>query len=108
MISATSACSRISPSAVTADVHTLAGSRAIALVSHDVEFVALCADSVLLLGEGEVVVSGPTGEVLGDSLLFSTQVGKLFPGSGWLTVADVERAVAARGPALPAAAGQEG
>ncbi|HEY1014497.1 MAG TPA: ABC transporter ATP-binding protein, partial [Herpetosiphonaceae bacterium] len=73
-----------------------AAGRAIALVSHDVEFVALCADSALLLGEGEVVVSGPTSEVLGDSLLFSTQIGKLFPGSGWLTVADLERALAAR------------
>ncbi len=63
--------------------------RAVLVVTHDVEFVALCAQHVVLLGEGEVVVTGSTASVLGDSLLFSTQVGKLFPGSGWLTVAEV-------------------
>ncbi len=66
-----------------------AAGRGVVLVTHDVEFVALCAGRVVLLGEGEVVVEGPTVEVLGDSLLFSTQVGKLFPRSGWLTVDDV-------------------
>ncbi len=66
-----------------------AAGRGVVLVTHDVEFVALCAGRVVLLGEGEVVVEGPTVEVLGDSLLFSTQVGKLFPRSGWLTVEDV-------------------
>jgi energy-coupling factor transport system ATP-binding protein len=70
-----------------------AAGRGIVLVSHDVEFVALCADRVVLLGEGEVVVAGAPVEVLGDSLLFSTQVGKLFPGTGWLTVADVAAAL---------------
>lgn len=61
----------------------------IIVVTHDVEFVALCAQRVVLLGEGEVVVEGTPQVVLGDSLLFSTQVGKLFPKFGWLSVADV-------------------
>ncbi len=62
--------------------------RAIILVTHDVELVAEVADRVALLANGEVAVSGPTRTVLGDSLIFSTQVGKLY-GNGLLTVADV-------------------
>jgi hypothetical protein len=30
-------------------------------------------------------------DVLGDSLIFSSQVAKLFPGTGWLTVEDTLR-----------------
>ncbi len=63
-------------------------SRAIILVTHDVELVAEVADRVALLANGEVAVSGPTRVVLGDSLIFSTQVGKLY-GNGLLTVADI-------------------
>ena len=44
-----------------------------------------------LLGDGELVVEGPAAEVLGDSLYFSPQVAKLFPGTGWLTLADALR-----------------
>ena len=66
------------------------------LVTHDVEFVALCADRVVLLGEGDVVVEGSTLAVLGDSLLFSTQISKLFPRSGWLTVAEVAQGLGVR------------
>ena len=62
--------------------------RAIILVTHDVELVAEVADRVVLLANDEVAVSGPTRAVLGDSLIFSTQVGKLY-GNGLLTVADV-------------------
>lgn len=63
--------------------------RAIALVTHDVELVAACADRVVLLGDGEVVVAGPPHEILSDSLIFSSQIGKLFRHRRWLTVADV-------------------
>lgn len=63
--------------------------RSVILVTHDVEFVALCADRIVLLGDGEVVVDGSPQAVLGDSVLFSTQVGKLFPHTGWLTVNDI-------------------
>jgi energy-coupling factor transport system ATP-binding protein len=50
------------------------------LASHDVELAARCADRVLLLAEGEVVVDGPVREVLTDTLTFSTQVNKLLGG----------------------------
>jgi energy-coupling factor transport system ATP-binding protein len=61
--------------------------RTVVIATHDVEMAAACADRVILLGEGEVVVEGPATELLGDSLIFSSQVAKLFPGYGWLTVA---------------------
>lgn len=60
------------------------------LVTHDVEFAALLADRVLLLGRGEVVASGPIA-TLGDSPLFAPQIARLFPGSGWLTAEDALR-----------------
>jgi len=65
--------------------------RTILLATHDVELVAAYADHVLLLGEGEVVVEGPVREMLSDSLIFSSQIAKLFPGTGWLTAEDVPR-----------------
>lgn len=58
------------------------------LASHDVELVARCADRVVLLADGEVVATGPTREVLTESLTFSTQVNKLL-GGRFLTVEDV-------------------
>ena len=61
----------------------------ILMATHDVELVATCADRVVLLGEGRVVVEGPAREVMCDSLVFSSQVNKLLRDSRFLTVADV-------------------
>ncbi len=55
------------------------------LVTHDVEFAALLADRVILMGRGEVIADGPAASVLGASPLFAPQVARLFPGTGWLT-----------------------
>jgi energy-coupling factor transport system ATP-binding protein len=63
--------------------------RTIILATHDVELVAAYADQVLLMGEGELVAEGPVREMLSDSLIFSSQIAKLFPGTGWLTAEDV-------------------
>ena len=60
----------------------------VVLVTHDVELVATCADRILILGEGEVVVEGPPQTLLNDSLLFSSQIGKLFRHRPWLTVSE--------------------
>jgi energy-coupling factor transporter ATP-binding protein EcfA2 len=62
--------------------------RAIILVTHDVELVAASADRIVLLGDGEVVVEGAPVELLNDSLIFSSQIGKLFRHQRWLTVED--------------------
>ena len=58
------------------------------IASHDVELVARCADRVLLLADGEVVLEGPARSALTESLTFSTQVSKLF-GPAFLTPEDV-------------------
>lgn len=64
------------------------------MATHDVELVAACADRVILLGDGQVVVDGPTREVMTDSLVFASQVNKLFRDAHFLTVEDVlERAM---------------
>lgn len=60
----------------------------VALVTHDVELVAASADRVALFGEGELIVEGPPQTLLNDSLIFSSQIGKLFRHRPWLTVAD--------------------
>ncbi len=64
---------------------------AIMLVTHDVELVAAVADRVVLMSQGEIIADGQPAEVLSSSPLFAPQIARLFPGTGWLTVADVLR-----------------
>ncbi len=64
---------------------------AVVLATHDVELAARCANRAIVLGDGEVVADGPVRDVLGGSL-FAPQVARVFP--GYLTVQDVERALA--------------
>jgi len=66
--------------------------RTILMATHDVELVAQCADRVILLGEGQVVVDGPVRRVMSESLVFASQVNKLFRHPALLTVEDVLRA----------------
>lgn len=63
--------------------------RTIVMATHDVELVAQCADRVVLLGDGQVVVDGPTRQVMGESLVFASQINKLFRDPALLTVKDV-------------------
>ncbi|GAA4285650.1 ABC transporter ATP-binding protein [Georgenia daeguensis] len=65
--------------------------RAVLLATHDVEFVAGCADRVVLLAGGEVVADAPAREVLHDSATFSPQVAKVLRPLDVLTVDDVRR-----------------
>jgi energy-coupling factor transport system ATP-binding protein len=60
----------------------------VVLASHDVELAGSCADRVVLLAEGQVVVDGPAREVLTETLTFSTQINKLV-GGRFLTPEDV-------------------
>jgi len=62
----------------------------ILLVTHDVELVAQAADRVLLLSQGEIIADA-SPEMLTASPLFSPQVARLFPGTGWLTADDALR-----------------
>jgi len=66
--------------------------RGVLLSTHDVEFVAQVADSVVVLAGGEVVSAGPTARVLAESPAFAPQVSKVL-GPDWLTVDQVEAAL---------------
>jgi energy-coupling factor transporter ATP-binding protein EcfA2 len=76
-------------------LRSLAGEgRAVLVATHDVEFVALVADEVVVLADGEVVSSGPVRRVLAESPAFAPQVTKVL-GAPWLRVDEVaERLVA--------------
>jgi energy-coupling factor transporter ATP-binding protein EcfA2 len=70
----------------------------VVMATHDVELVARCADRVVILGEGQVVVDGPVREVMTESLVFASQINKLLRDNRFLTVEDVLQQMAgARG-----------
>jgi energy-coupling factor transport system ATP-binding protein len=62
---------------------------AILLVTHDVELAVQAADRIILLENGMVPAEGVPAEVLARFPTFASQVAKIFPGRGWLTVNDV-------------------
>jgi len=63
--------------------------RTIIMATHDVELVAQCADRVVMLGDGQVVVDGSARQVMSESLVFASQINKLFRDPSLLTVDDV-------------------
>ena len=69
--------------------------RSVMISTHDVEFVALAADRVIVMAEGEIVADGPTGDVIVASPAFAPQVSKILAPLPYLTVAQVETALAA-------------
>jgi energy-coupling factor transport system ATP-binding protein len=78
--------------------HLKAQGRTILMASHDVELVAQCADRVVLLSDGQVVVDGPVRQVMSQSLVFASQVSKLFRDPALLTVDDALAFVQHLGP----------
>ena len=71
--------------------------RAVVCATHDVEFVAQLADTVVLLANGAVVDTGPADEVLTASPTFAPQMAKVFRPAPVLTVDEVVRALGSRG-----------
>ena len=65
--------------------------RTVILSTHDVELAAAAADRVIILGDGEIVVDGATREVMTQSMVFASQINKLFRDDRFLTVDDVLR-----------------
>ncbi len=63
--------------------------KTIVVVTHDVELVAQCAERVILMGDGEIVLDGSVREVMTASQVFSSQINKLFRDARYLTVQDV-------------------
>ena len=72
--------------------------RSVVVATHDVEFVAECADRVVVMAAGEVVADGPTADVVVSSPAFAPQVSKVTGPGPWLTVADVRAALDGRMP----------
>jgi energy-coupling factor transport system ATP-binding protein len=67
--------------------------KAIVMSTHDVELVAQCAERVVIMAEGQIVVDGPARQVMSDSMVFSSQISKLFGDDRFVTVDDVLAAV---------------
>ena len=63
--------------------------RTVVLSTHDVELAASSVDRVIILGDGEIVVDGPTRQVMSQSMVFASQINKLFRSERYLTVQDV-------------------
>ena len=80
-------------------VETLRGlagrGHAVLLATHDVELAASVTTRTVVLADGEVVSDGPSREVVTSSPAFAPQVAKILAPAPWLTVAEVERALAA-------------
>ncbi len=62
---------------------------AILMVTHDVELAVQAADRIILMENGLVTAEGVPVDVLANSPTFTSQVAKIFPDRGWLTVNDV-------------------
>ncbi len=67
--------------------------KAILMATHDVELAAAATDRVALMAEGEIVVIGPSRRIMSESLVFASQVNKLFRDPHYLTPEDVLRAL---------------
>ncbi|MGC8782103.1 MAG: ABC transporter ATP-binding protein, partial [Anaerolineae bacterium] len=63
--------------------------RTIIMATHDVELAAACAERVVLMAEGQIVVDGPARQVMSDSQVFASQINKLFRDPRFLVVDDV-------------------
>ncbi|MGI8680131.1 MAG: ABC transporter ATP-binding protein [Jatrophihabitans sp.] len=72
-----------------------ADGRSVLISTHDVEFVASAADRVVVMAEGEIVADGPTADVIVASPAFAPQVAKILSPLPYLTVTQVEQALAA-------------
>jgi energy-coupling factor transport system ATP-binding protein len=67
---------------------------AVVLATHDVELAAAVSTRTVVLADGEVVVDGPTPQVVVGSPAFAPQVAKILAPSRWLTVDEVAAALA--------------
>src|ERR1035437_3661032 len=79
-----------------ASLRSLAADRhGVLVATHDVELVAVLADRVMVIADGEVVTAGPAASVLAGSPAFAPQVAQRVHPQPWLSVADVASALEA-------------
>ncbi|MFI6872487.1 ABC transporter ATP-binding protein [Streptomyces sp. NPDC050400] len=71
-----------------------AAGHAIVMATHDVELAAELTHRVAILADGEVVADGPTPDIVTSSPSFAPQVAKILAPQRWLTVSQVEKALA--------------
>jgi energy-coupling factor transporter ATP-binding protein EcfA2 len=62
--------------------------KSIIMITHDIEMVAECADRVILLSEGQLVVDDNKRDVLSRALIFSPQINRLAQSLSHLGIAD--------------------
>ena len=55
------------------------------VATHDVEFAALFAERVVLLGDGIVIADGPAAEILSGGWYFATEVARVLDLPGVIT-----------------------
>lgn len=67
---------------------------AIVVATHDVELAAQASTRTAIIAEGEIVVDGPTAEVVVGSPAFAPQVAKVLTPLPWLTVEQVAASLA--------------
>jgi energy-coupling factor transport system ATP-binding protein len=78
---------------------------AVVIATHDVEFATMFAERVVLLGRGEVVADGSTGELLAGGWYFSSEVARILDGAavtveqGIAVLRESAREVGGRAPA---------
>ena len=72
--------------------------RAVLVSTHDVEFAARLAHRVVVMADGDIVSDGPVADVLTASPAFAPQVAKILAPLPFLTVGEVEAALAEAGP----------
>lgn len=63
--------------------------KAILVITHDVEFAALLADTVITLDGGESTYFGPPQPIFTQNALYRTQTALIFPDTGWYRPDDV-------------------
>jgi energy-coupling factor transport system ATP-binding protein len=63
--------------------------KAILLVTHDVELAAMLSDRTIILEAGRIQFNGSPKIAFTQFPNFQTQTAKMFPGTGWITPADV-------------------
>ena len=63
------------------------------MATHDVELVALVADRVLVLAQGELIADGPARDVVCHTPAFAPQVAKVLRPLTLLTVDEVKAAL---------------
>ena len=61
----------------------------VVVATHDAEFVAATCDQVVVMAEGELVVSGPARDIITSSTMLATQCARVYAPVEVLTVAEV-------------------